>query len=100
MFANFQHMHRIFAFLRSSFNGIHHLIFRIIYVLCRILPLCIKEPTLANQFGTFIRLSLSVRERWLRESVGGGLHMDPAARNNALLYSESVAFANGVAVSI
>ena len=67
-------------------------------VLYRILPLCINNPAMANQLGTFIRLSLSVRERWLQESVSGGLHMDPTARNNALLYSESMAFANGVAM--
>ena len=59
------------------------------------LRLVVKEPVMANQFVSFVRLSLSVRERWLQNSVSGGLPMDSTARNSALLYSESVAFANG-----
>jgi hypothetical protein len=69
-------------------------------VLCRILPLCIKEPVMANQLGSFIRLSLRVRERWLNETVSGGLHIDPAVRSNAQLHSVTLAFADGVAVSL
>ena len=69
-------------------------------VLCRILPLCIKVPRLANQLGSFIRLSLRVRERWLQESVDGGLHIDPVVRSRAQLFSASMAYANGVAKSL
>ena len=57
---------------------------------------------MANQFGSFVRLSLSVRERWLQETVSGGLRikLDPIriVRDNAQLHSESVAFASGVEV--
>ena len=68
--------------------------------LCRLLSLCIKEPALASQFGSFIRLSLRAREKWLQGTVSGGLRIDPAVRLTAQLHSESVAFANGVAVSL
>ena len=67
-------------------------------VLCRIMPLCIKESVLANQLGSFIRLFLRARERWLNYTVSGGLHIDPAVRSNAQLHSVTLAFADGVAV--
>ena len=51
-------------------------------------------------FFEFILFSLRARERWLKETVSGGLHNDPAVRTNAQLHSESVSFENGVAVSL
>ena len=69
-------------------------------ILFRTLPLCIKEPALANQLGSFIRLSLRVREGWLEEAVRGGLHIGPIVCNNAHVYCNTVEFANGVASSL
>ena len=69
-------------------------------ILFRTLPLCIKEPALANQLGSFIRLSLRAREGWLEEAVRGGLHIGPIVCNNAHVYCNTVEFANGVASSL
>ena len=72
-------------------------------ILCQVLPLCIKDRALAQHLGTFIRLSLSVRGRWLSDTVAGGLHIDSAARTHiqrAQLYTTSMGFEQGVAIHL
>ena len=37
----------------------------------KLLSLCAREPSRLQSLGSFVRLSLKLREKWLRENVGG-----------------------------
>ena len=70
--------------------------------LVKLLSLCAREPSRLQSSGSFVRLSLSLREQWLRENVSGGLQTDSSARvglATAQLYSNTEAFSRGVAIS-
>ena len=58
---------------------------------------CVQEPALAQSLGSYTRLSLQERERWLSETVGETLHVDPAQINALRMYSSTTDFAKGVA---
>ena len=56
-----------------------------------------------NRWGSFVRLSLQGRERWLEENVSCGFQLTPAVQVGlpaAQLYSSTEAFTHGVAISI
>ena len=59
-----------------------------------------QEPALAQSLGSYTRLSLQERERWLSETVGETLHVDPAQINALRMYSSTADFAKGVAKHI
>ena len=61
---------------------------------------CVQEPALAQSLGSYTRLSLQERERWLSETVGETLHVDPAQINALRMYSSTTDFAKGVAKHI
>ena len=68
--------------------------------LINLISLCTKEPTRLQSLGSFVRLSLRVREKWLQENVSGGLQFGPHVRGilpSARLYSTTEAFTCGVA---
>ena len=68
--------------------------------LINLISLCTKEPTRLQSLGSFVRLSLRVREKWLKENVSGGLQFGPHVRGilpSARLYSTTEAFTCGVA---
>ena len=70
--------------------------------LVKLLSLCAREPSRLQSLGSFVRLSLSLREQLLRKSVCGGLQTDPSVRvglATAQLYSDTEAFSRGVAIS-
>ena len=55
-----------------------------------------------SNLGSFVRLSLKVREKWLQENVSCGLQLNQPAQVGlaaAQMYSTD-AFTNGVAISI
>ena len=56
-----------------------------------------QEPALAQSLGSYTRLSLQERERWLSETVGETLHVDPAQINALRVYSSTSDFEKGVA---
>ena len=58
---------------------------------------CVQEPALAQSLGSYTRLSLQERERWLSETVGETLHVDPAQIKALRMYSSTTDFAKGVA---
>ena len=58
---------------------------------------CVQDPALAQSLGSYTRLSLQERERWLSETVGETLHVDPAQINALRMYSSTTDFAKGVA---
>ena len=69
--------------------------------LVKLLSLCVREPSRLQSLGSFVRLSLSLREQWLRENVSGGLKTDPSAHvglATAQLYNDTEAFSRGVAI--
>jgi hypothetical protein len=47
-----------------------------------LLTRCVQAPALAQSLGSYTRLSLRERGRWLSKIVSETLHIDPA-RNNA-----------------
>ena len=61
---------------------------------------CVQEPALAQSLGSYTRLSLQERERWLSETVGETLHVDPAQIRALRMYSSTTDFAKGVAKHI
>ena len=61
---------------------------------------CVQEPTLAQSLGSYTRLSLRERERWLSEIVGETLHVDPARTAAARVYCSSPDFEEGVAMHV
>ena len=65
-----------------------------------LLTRCVQEPALAQSLGSYTRLSLQERERWLSETVGETLHVDPAQINALRMYSSTTDFAKGVAKHI
>ena len=68
--------------------------------LISLISLCTKEPTRFQSLGSLARLSLRVREKWLKENVSGGLQFGPHVRGilpSARLYSTAEAFTCGVA---
>ena len=69
--------------------------------LVKLLSLCAREPSRLQSLGSFVRPSLNLRDKWLRENVSGGLQIDPSARvglATARLYSDSEAFSRGFAI--
>ena len=56
-----------------------------------------QEPALAQSFVSCTRLSFQERERWLSETVGETLHVDPAQINALRVYSSTSDFEKGVA---
>ena len=56
-----------------------------------------QELALAQSLGSSTRLSLQERERWLSETVGETLHVDPAQINALRVYSSTSDFEKGVA---
>ena len=50
-----------------------------------------------KSLGSYTRLSLQERERWLSETVGETLHVDPAQINALRVYSSTSDFEKGVA---
>ena len=70
--------------------------------LVKLLSLCAREPSRLQSLGSFVRPSLNLRDKWLRETVSGGLQIDPSARvglATAQLYSDTEAFSRSVAIS-
>ena len=70
--------------------------------LVKLLSLCAREPSRLQSLGSFVRPSLNLRDKWLRETVSGGLQIDPSARVGlaiAQLYSNTEAFSRDVAIS-
>ena len=68
-----------------------------------LLALCAKEPTQLQTLGSFVRLSLKVREQWLKENVSCGLQLTQLAQVGlaaAQMYNATEAFTHGVAISI
>ena len=68
-----------------------------------LLALCAKEPTQLQSLGSFVRLSLRLREKWLQENVSCGLQLTQPAQVGlaaAHMYSNTEAFTHGVAISI
>ena len=68
-----------------------------------LLSSCAKEPARIQPLGSFVQLSLKLRERWLQDNVVGGLQLTPAVQVElpvAQLYSTTEAFKHGVAISI
>ena len=76
------------------------------YLLClsdRFLDLltqCVQEPVFAQSLGSYTRLSLRERERWLSETVGETLQVDPACSHFARMYCSSPGFERGVARNV
>ena len=71
--------------------------------LINLLSLCAKEPTRLQSLGSFVRLSLRLREKWLQENVSCGLQLTQPAQVGlaaAHMYSNTEAFTHGVAISI
>ena len=67
------------------------------------LSLCTKDSARLQSLGSFVRLSLQGRERWLEENVSCGFQLTPAVQVGlpaAQLYSTMEAFTHGVAFSI
>jgi len=64
------------------------------------LPFWWEQSMRVQELGSFIRLSLRVRDKWLDGAAVGGLRIDLAAREAAQVYSSSEAFALGVALSV
>ena len=48
--------------------------------LINLLSLCAKEPTRLQSLGSFVRLSLRLREKWLQENVSCGLQLTQPAQ--------------------
>ena len=48
--------------------------------LVKLLSLCVREPSRLQSLGSLVRVSLNLRDKWLRENVSGGLQIDPSAR--------------------
>ena len=48
---------------------------------------CVQEAALAQSLGSYTPLSLQERERWLFETVGETLHVDPAPIHVVRMYS-------------
>ena len=65
-----------------------------------LLTRCVQEPVLAQSLGSYTRLSLRERERWLSEIVGETLHVDPARTTVARVYCSSPDFEVGVAMHV
>ena len=59
-----------------------------------------QEPVLAQSLGSYTRLSLLERERWLSETVGETLQVDPECSNFARMYCSSPDFERGVARNV
>ena len=71
--------------------------------LVKLLSLCAREPSRLQSLGSLVRVSLNLRDKWLRENVSGGLQIDPSARvglATAQLYSDAEVFSRGVAIRI
>ena len=65
-----------------------------------LLTRCVQEPVLAQSLGSYTRLSLRERERWLSEFVDETLHVDPARTAAARVYCSSPDFEVGVAMHV
>ena len=65
-----------------------------------LLTRCVQEPVLAQSLGSYTRLSLRERERWLSETLGECLHVDAACSNFSRLYSSYPDFERGVARNV
>ena len=65
-----------------------------------LLTRCVQEPVLAQSLGSYTRLSLRERERWLSETVGETLQVDPECSNFARMYCSSPDFERGVARNV
>ena len=65
--------------------------------------LCAKEQMKLQPLGSFVRIFLKAREKWLKESVSCGLQMTQLAQvglSAAQIYITTEAFTHGVAISI
>ena len=65
-----------------------------------LLTRCVQEPVLAQSLGSYTRLSLRERERWLSETVGETLQVDPACSHFARMYCSFPDFERGVARTV
>ena len=68
-----------------------------------VLSWCARELARIQFVGTFVRLSLKMREQWLQENVSGGLQLTHTAQVGlpaAQLHSINLGFRNGAAISI
>ena len=64
---------------------------------------CTREPTQIQPLGSFARLSLNVREKWLQDNVSCGLQLTQTAQVGLLaaqLHSSFESFSHGVAICI
>ena len=71
--------------------------------LINLLSLCAKDPSRIHPLGSFARLSLKVREKWLQENVSCGLQLTQPAQVGlaaAHMYTNTEAITHGVAISI
>ena len=65
-----------------------------------LLTRCAQELVLAQSLGSYNRLSLRERGRWLSETVGETLQVDQACSNFARMYCSSPGFERGVARNV
>merc|ERR1712118_485036 len=68
--------------------------------LFNLLTRCVQEPALAQGLGSYTRLSLRERERWMSETISGTLQVDPARINAARVYCSSLDFERGVKMHV
>jgi hypothetical protein len=74
-------------------------------LLCGVLSDCAVNPMMAQRLCSFMRSSLQVRDKWLVETVGGGLFGAPMVQLSAILdsargHSSSPLFSRGVAAIV